>query len=238
MAKKAKPPKGVDDLLVSLPKGWPQPPFTMTDSTNVFGGGPIVAARSVGAWIALVNAAAVYPFLTTLVIMDDETALTAKRGRRFTPNDNKDATTGKARQFTQHLEAMKRHGLAEGATPEAIRLLSLHVNLTQEEVDIMANKLATKKAPKKSKAEKAPEVEGGKSNTEALKKARAAKTEAGPDTRKITVLNKENPYRENSKRAEAFDLAKASKTVQDYKDGGGPVKYIARWEGEELIKLS
>lgn len=59
-----------------------------------------------------------------------------------------------------------------------------------------------------------------------------------PDTRKIKVLNKECPYREDSGRAESFNIMLKSKTVQDYVDAGGKIKYIPRWEAAKIISLS
>jgi hypothetical protein len=79
---------------------------------------------------------------------------------------------------------------------------------------------------------------GRKGNAEALAKARAARAEnAGPDTRKIKILNKENPYRENSGRAAAFNALKGAKTVEDYKSAGGKTKYLSRWAEEGRISL-
>ncbi len=49
------------------------------------------------------------------------------------------------------------------------------------------------------------------------------------DNRKIKVLNKENPHREQSNRAAQFDLVLGSKTVEDYLAAGGKSKYLDRW---------
>ncbi len=88
-------------------------------------------------------------------------------------------------------------------------------------------------------AAKTPAKGGGrKGNPEALAKARAAREDAGPDTRKIKILNKENPYREGSNRAASFDALKGAKTAQDYKDAGGKAKYLSRWAAEGIIELA
>lgn len=135
--------------------------------------------------------------------------------------------------------------LEHGATPEAIRLIGLHMPWTKKEEAILAEKLkakagGTKKAAAADAGAKtgtAKKTTGGKGNPEALKKAREAKAAAGPDTRKITILNKENPYREGSGRAASFDALKGAKTVEDYQKAGGKTKYLSRWEAEKRIKL-
>ena len=98
----------------------------------------------------------------------------------------------------------------------------------------MAEKLAKKGAA--PKAEKA--ASKSKGNPDALKKAREARAEAGPDVRKITITNKENPYREGSNRAASFNALKGAKTVEDYKTAGGKTKYLSRWVDEGRITLS
>ena len=78
-------------------------------------------------------------------------------------------------------------------------------------------------------------VASGKKTKEAVEKEGKAKKAAKPalkvvkgekaervvkeDTRKITVLSKENPYREGTKAAATFDLIKKSKTVAAFKAG-------------------
>lgn len=134
-------------------------------------------------------------------------------------------------------EGIKSEMLSHGADPLAVQWLGELSPFTEKEMRIMADKLKTKgaAAPKKEAAKK--EGGGRKGNPEALAKARAARAEAGPDTRKITVLKKENPYREGSNRAASFAALKGAKTVEDYKNAGGAVKYISRWESEGIISL-
>lgn len=49
------------------------------------------------------------------------------------------------------------------------------------------------------------------------------------DSLKIKILNKENPHREGSKRAEAFDALKTCKTVGDFYKTGKKTKYLDDW---------
>lgn len=76
--------------------------------------------------------------------------------------------------------------------------------------------------------------------------APAAKAKAGngggqrrgiEDGVKITMIEKKNPFRDESFRAECFDLMKTSKTVGAYREGGGASKYLNRWADEGLIRL-
>lgn len=150
------------------------------------------------------------------------------------------------------LDNMRNHALEYGASPEAVRLIGLHLPWTKKEEAILAEKLKSKaegaKKAAAGKAEKAPKpVAGGgknadskprKGNPEALKKAREARAEAGPDVRKITIVNKENPYREGSNRAASYAALKGAKTVEDYKTAGGKTKYLSRWVDEGRIKLA
>lgn len=146
-----------------------------------------------------------------------------------------------------HLQWLHNRALEGGATPDAIRLLKTVVKITAKEEKEMAAKAASakNKVAKKPKDDAAAPVGGGGKaagkkggNAEALAKARAARAEnAGPDTRKIKLVNKENPYRENSNRASSFNALKGAKTVEDYKTAGGKVKYLSRWESEGRISL-
>lgn len=232
---------------IATPKGWPEPPFSINDATSIGGRTFLVCERTVGGWRGVASTPMIYGHLDDFTFPDDECSLTPQRGKRFYPwADKINPATGKPQVFADYMQAYKRFALAQGATPEAIRLLDIHEPLTKKEVEQMAEKKLAKKAPVKKAAPKT-KAEGeaksviktkGKGNPEALKKAREAQKDAGPDTRKITMLVKENPYREGTKRAEAFEAAKKAKTVQDYKDSGGPAKYINRWDSEGIIKLS
>lgn len=147
------------------------------------------------------------------------------------------------------LDNLRKFALENGASPEAVRLIGLHMPWSKKEEAILAEKLSSKAAKTKDAAAgKTKPVGGGgkaaeskpaksKGNPEALAKARAARAEAGPDVRKITVKNKENPYRDGSGRAAAFDALKGAKTVEDYKSAGGKVKYLSRWVEEGRIEL-
>lgn len=79
--------------------------------------------------------------------------------------------------------------------------------------------------------------------TKAAKVAKAPKAEkaervAKDDTRKITILNKENPHREGSGRYEAFEAVKKSKKVSDYIASGSKTKYLAAWEESGHINIA
>lgn len=149
-----------------------------------------------------------------------------------------------------HLQWLKNRALMGGATPDAIRLLKMVTEVTKKEEAEMAakEKLAKKTAKTSTEADAgaAPVGKGGKAgatakkskgNPEALKKAREARAAAGPDTRKIKILNKENPYRAESNRAASFDALKGAKTVEDYVAAGGKTKYLSRWASEGRISL-
>lgn len=155
------------------------------------------------------------------------------------------------RVYQTHVQWLKNWALKNGATPDAIRLLKLVTDVTaKDEKEMSMAEKATKakasnKVAKKAKGADAPVGGGGKAakangkgNAEALAKARAARAEnAGPDTRKIKIVNKENPYREGSNRAASFAALKGAKTVEDYKSAGGKTKYLSRWAEEGRIEL-
>lgn len=132
--------------------------------------------------------------------------------------------------------------LTHGGTLDAVRLLCNLEPLSKKEFEMakakLSNKAAKTEAPTEEKAPAAAPKAKGKGNAEALAKAREAKAaSSGPDTRKIKITNKENPYREGSNRAASFDALKGAKTVQDYLDAGGKAKYLSRWADEERITL-
>lgn len=216
----------------AIPKGWPTPPFIMRDRTSVIGTVFVVAERTVNGWRAIGSANAVYTYLTDFT-MEDRHCSREAGARRFYPwEHNINQIDGAPRSFKQHLAAFKLFALRDGATPEAIRLLDIHEPLTEEEVSIMAAKKAEKDAPKtpaKSTAAKAPK---------AAKEPKAPKEPKAADTRKITIVEKDNPYRAESKRAMSWNALKGAKTVADYVANGGAVKYISRWESEGRIKLA
>lgn len=224
MAKRRK-----ENTHTEIPEGWPPPPFVMRDRTSAIGTTFIVCERTVNGWRALGSAVAVYLYLNDFTMEDRHCSLGGDT--RFTPwEHNYNEIEGEYRSFKQHLQAFKLFALRDGATPEAIRLLDIHEPLTKEEVSIMAAKKAEKDAPAKKPATKAAK------STKAPKKEGDATPKV--DNRKITVVEKENPYREGSKRAASWDALKGAKTVEDYKANGGAVKYISRWESEGRIKLA
>lgn len=149
----------------------------------------------------------------------------------YLPDGARPRYTRSERSLLQVLSDLKVNLLAHGGTPEAVRLMINLGQLDEKEQEMAKAKLASKGAAPAAAPAK------GKGNPDALKKAREAKAEAGPDTRKITILNKENPYRADSGRATSFDALKGAKTAEDYKSAGGKVKYLSRWVEEGRIKL-
>lgn len=149
---------------------------------------------------------------------------------------------------SEALSEFRTKALEHGAAPEAIRLLGAISPWTAKEEATLAEKLKSKAAATKSgtKEKAAKPVGGGgkaaetkpkRGNPEALAKAREARAASGPDVRKITILNKENPYRADTNRALAFDALKGAKTVEDYEKAGGRRKYLSRWVSEGRISL-
>lgn len=90
-----------------------------------------------------------------------------------------------------------------------------------------ASKKAATKAPAKKAAKKAAK------DTPEVGVSRYA-----DDQRKIKVLIKENPHREATGRAAAFDAVKESKTVADYAATGNKPKYLADWVERGHISLT
>ena len=247
---KAKSPKAVrKDIAkdtVKLGKdGWPVKfPFLMRDTTAFTGKPVVVIERSVNAWRGVAWGFS-QSAVVDRVMHDRDCDATGAPWARFTYLSPEDQ--GHANDVSKtHFQWMRRQALEGGATPEAIRLLGSIEPFTKKEQDDMTEKLAKKgaaaKAPKADKKAKGAEAEapksGRKGNPEALAKAREARANAGPDTRKIKILNKENPYRDGSNRAASFDALKGAKTVEDYKTAGGKAKYLSKWAEEGRIELN
>lgn len=256
MARKPKPDKTVYRIVNGkrVPMkyrkdGWPEPPFKMRDVAAYLATPVIALVHEANAWWGVA-----WGFETSAVVCrvmkDEYCSVEADKTRRYhwqSPHVDVGAEPGAGVDHTEtHLKHLRTQALEQGATPEAIRLIHGILPFTQEEMNMATEKLSKKgaaaKAPKAEKP-KAPKAEKGGAekpkragNPEALKKAREAR-ETGPDTRKLTILKKENPYREGSGRASAFNALKGAKTVQDYVDAGGKKKYIARWEEEGLISV-
>lgn len=75
---------------------------------------------------------------------------------------------------------------------------------------------------------------GGKQPPEEEKEERARKY---PETLKIKVLNKENPHRAGTGRADAFAAMLGCKTMGDYYETGHKIKYIASWVESKHIEV-
>ncbi len=145
------------------------------------------------------------------------------------------------------LRELKQQAFKFGATLEAIQLLeltpqeeaSMADKLSKKTADTKALKDAAKAAPVKGKAEKAPAAEKAprKGNPEAPAKAREARANKGPDTRKIKVINKAHGAREGTKRAQMLDIVLKAKTVQEALDAGATMIDVRFAESKEFISL-
>lgn len=155
--------------------------------------------------------------------------------------------------------SLKDRANAQGATPEAIRLIGLITPISKEELNTMAkeNKLSPKKGDVeglKSAAKKAPvggatAAKGKKGNPEALEKARAinAGKQAEMRAKKIKALKKPKDItaREGSFRHTMLTDLLSCKTVGEFYDksptdskskyDAGCLRYA---EGAEFIELS
>lgn len=228
---------------------FPKMPFSVRDAADFVSNPQVVCEKVKGGYVALRFLYGVADEVQTVEVPFDQIG----QGWR-TPGTqyhlDGEATSGGAHGLAKtHLGNLKLKALKFGATPDAIRLFRKVVDLTKQEEAIMADaKLKSKAAKAKEAKPKATKPVGGggkaaatkprRGNPEALAKARAARAEAGPDVRKITILKKENPYREGSNRAKSWDALKGAKTVEDYKNAGGAVKYIGRWISEGRIKAA
>lgn len=133
------------------------------------------------------------------------------------------------------IERLRAIALQGEASPEAIRLLDTVEPWSEKEKKIMAEKLKAKaanvktadKEGLKAAAKSAPVAKGAgkggrKGNPDALAKARAARAERGPDTRKVKPLIKAKDIaaRAGSYRHTMLTNLLNAKTVQDFRDKG------------------
>jgi hypothetical protein len=229
----------------------PKVPFCLSDN-GAFLRKSWVAVESVGRG-ALFNClfySFAYGNVDATLVDAKDIRLVWNKGRGQFSVDGDHVMGGPTRLAETHLQWLKNQALKGGATPEAVRLLKAVTKVTKKEEEEMAKAEKLRKKTQKSgdetptpvgKGGKVAKAKGGKGkgNPEALKKAREARAaNAGaPDVRRIKILNKENPYREDSNRAASFNALKGAKTVEDYKSAGGKVKYLSRWAGEGRISL-
>lgn len=96
---------------------------------------------------------------------------------------------------------------------------------------VKASKPAKEKAPKAEKAEK-------KSSKKEDKKPAKKEKVKSDDTRKITVLVKQNPKREGSKAYKMFELYGKNKTVADFLKAGGTTSCLRFDESAGFIKVA
>jgi len=94
------------------------------------------------------------------------------------------------------------------------------------------------KAVKPAKVEKAEKPVKAKKAEKPAKAKKADKAEKSEDTRKITVLVKENPKREGTESHKRFGLYAKSKTVADFIKAGGTMADIKHDEGKSFIKVA
>lgn len=95
----------------------------------------------------------------------------------------------------------------------------------------VAPKADVKASTKSAKAEKPAAAEASEAS-----EGRGAPRKYAEGT-KIQILNKENPHREGTARAEAFATVLTSKTVDAYYEAGHKTKYLADWETSGHIKI-
>jgi DNA-binding protein HU-beta len=141
------------------------------------------------------------------------------------------------------LEELKPQMLAEGATNEAVRLVSEFIEFTTEELRIMAEKLKTKAAPKKAAA-KAP-AKKAETKTPAKKAGDTTKAREAAEgkraelyAKKIKVLNKDHGAREGSNRANMLNIVLKAKTVGEAIEGGATMVDVRFAESKGFISLS
>jgi len=104
------------------------------------------------------------------------------------------------------------------------------VNTAKKEVTKPAKAEAAKPA-----ASKAPAKSAAKAPAKAAKSAPAVKSE---DTRKITILVKENPKREGTGAFDRFELYKKAKTVAEFISAGGSAADVRYDEKAGYIKAA
>lgn len=109
-------------------------------------------------------------------------------------------------------------------------------NPMAEATEVTTSKAAGKGA-KKAAAKKAPAKAAKKSAKKAAAGSEEGVSRYANDTRKIKILNKENPHREGSGRYNAFEAVKGSKTVADYAATENKPKYLTAWSDSGHIEL-
>ena len=114
--------------------------------------------------------------------------------------------------------------------------------MTTKTASITAKKPAVKAAAKpaaKTSAKAAPVKPEAPVQKPAAPEAPVQKP-AAPEApvQKITVLKRECPHAEGSKRAESWAALLTSKDSKDYAAKGGAHKYLARWASKGLITLA
>lgn len=103
-----------------------------------------------------------------------------------------------------------------------------------EEQDDEAGEVKPVKKSKFGKTPAKPAKASKKAKDEDEGKEKARKY---PETLKVKVLNKENPHREGSSRANAFAALLKCRTMGDYYETGHKIKYIQKWVDDNLIEV-
>lgn len=86
-------------------------------------------------------------------------------------------------------------------------------------------------------AEKEPKASKVSRGVKADAKEPAIRAKKYDDTLKIKILNKENPHREGTGRADAFNAMLGCKTMKDYYDSGHKIKYVKDWSDSKHIEV-
>jgi hypothetical protein len=122
----------------------------------------------------------------------------------------------------------------KSAATKSAKNAQRRANTMAEVTEIVKGSKAAGKSPAKA-AKKAPAKEAKK--TAEPGDADETVSRYATDMRKIKVVNKENPHREGSARANAFDAVITSKTVADYAATGNKPKYLDKWVDSGNIEL-
>lgn len=157
----------------------------------------------------------------------------------------RDPPEGAETSLQSALTGLKTDAVLHGASPEAVMLLGALSPFSEEELEVMADKLKTKTSAAKKPAAaaktpaKAPAAKG-KGNPEALAKAREASDgkRAAVRAMKITVLNKDHGARAGSNRATRLDIVLKAKTVEAALENGADMVDVRFAEKQGFIKLS
>lgn len=92
-------------------------------------------------------------------------------------------------------------------------------------------------APAKAKVSRTAKANKPSKKSKKVDAETQERTRKYPESLKIKILNKQNPHREKSSRAQAFDALLKCKTMGDYYETGHKIKYIQAWIDAGLIEV-